>query len=285
MNSTLRKNYSIIVKLIFLSCTFFLFSSAVTADEYLNLSETVAIGSASGTISFIGTKVNNIADDKKPVIRGYLPFEESFQRWLGGECKIGKQNFLDDTFGSAITPVASLVLLSVANLSYPRGDKTKDVSQDLFLFVTGVFATKGITDITKGIFTRERPFHHILKDSLDTTAKYGYAYTQKSFFSGHTSGAFFSVSFLNLRVREIMRQQMTKSEYDNWKWVSSGTLFGWASFVGLSRVHAYKHHLSDVIVGAAAGILISELFYNFNKNPENSSGTNSPAMFQIRFSF
>ena len=222
------------------------------------------ITAGSGGIGFLGMSVNNMPEGKKPLIRGHLPFEESFQRWLGGGCKIGKRNFLDDKTGSAVTPVASSILLTVANFSYPRGNRDKDVAQDLFLLASGLFATKGITDISKGIFTRERPYQCILYDSTVTKSTDGHSYSLQSFFSGHSSGAFFSVTFLNLRVRDIMRQRMVRSKYDKWKWVSSGSLFGWASFVGLSRVHAYKHHLSDVVVGAAAGILVAELFYNFN---------------------
>jgi membrane-associated phospholipid phosphatase len=46
-----------------------------------------------------------------------------------------------------------------------------------------------------------------------------------------------------------------------WKRVSFGALYGWAGYVGFSRIHDKKHYLSDVIVGAASGTLISYLVY------------------------
>ncbi len=267
---------------------YFLPASA-EASGYLSASEIGAVSLGTAGISIIGMKVRKIPLDKKPVIRGHLPFEQSFQRWLGGKGTVQKSNFLDTKFGGFATPLASGIALTLVNVSYPRGSRGKDVSQDMFLFASGALATKGITDIAKGIFARERPFMHLLSDSLTAESRYGHSFLQHSFFSGHTSGAFFSASFLNLRLRETMRRRMTQSEYRSWRWVSSGLLYSWASFVGLSRVQAYKHHPSDVLVGALAGVLISELFFNFGNKanaPNNSSGNNNaPLLLQISVPF
>ena len=37
--------------------------------------------------------------------------------------------------------------------------------------------------------------------------------------------------------------------------------FGWASFVGLSRIHADKHYFTDVLSGAIVGTAMAELYY------------------------
>ena len=78
---------------------------------------------------------------------------------------------------------------------------------------------------------------------------------------------------------------MSPRRYDDWKWVSSSLLYGWATVVGLSRVHAYKHHLFDVMAGAAAGILLSELFYNLPKDPNYSYASSAPTPIKIVFRF
>ena len=78
---------------------------------------------------------------------------------------------------------------------------------------------------------------------------------------------------------------MSPGDYDDWKWVSSSLLYGWATVVGLSRVHAYKHHLFDVMAGAAAGILLSELFYNLPKDPGSANASSTPIPVRIVFRF
>jgi membrane-associated phospholipid phosphatase len=38
-------------------------------------------------------------------------------------------------------------------------------------------------------------------------------------------------------------------------------LYGWAGYVGYSRIHDRKHYLTDVLIGAASGTLVSYLLY------------------------
>ncbi|MDT8340522.1 MAG: phosphatase PAP2 family protein [Longimicrobiales bacterium] len=65
-----------------------------------------------------------------------------------------------------------------------------------------------------------------------------------SFPSGHTSVAFQSASFLHLR----------------YGLAYGGPAYLLASYVGFSRVHARKHFLEDVLVGAALGVASSAVF-------------------------
>lgn len=262
-----------------------LFCPTIEAQDYLNAAEVAAISAASVAIGLSGGRVSGIAERKTPVISGHLPLETGFQRWLGGNCQVGKSNFLDNQFGATVTPLISALALAGVDLGYPRHEKYKDAAQDLFLFGTGAIATKGITDFAKGIFARERPFCQILGEGADTLDLYSDSYNFNSFISGHTSGAFFATGFLNLRIRDTMRRKMTPADYKSWRWVSSGVLYGWASFVGLSRVHAYKHHLSDVVAGAVVGALIAELIYNLAPSNESSSADGAVSQFQVAFRF
>jgi membrane-associated phospholipid phosphatase len=61
---------------------------------------------------------------------------------------------------------------------------------------------------------------------------------QHSFPSGHTSSAFATASVLNRHLG----------------WKAGLPAYGFAAFVGVSRMSANKHHMSDVIMGAAVGI-------------------------------
>ncbi|MDT8324331.1 MAG: phosphatase PAP2 family protein, partial [Bacteroidota bacterium] len=105
------------------------------------------------------------------------------------------------------------------------------------------------TELIKNTVSRQRP------DDSDA----------KSFFSGHTSSAFVASAFL---YRE------TADALDDWdalhdrpllrtglKYASFGVLYGWAAFVGYSRIADNKHYITDVLVGATVGTLIGNLLY------------------------
>ena len=109
-----------------------------------------------------------------------------------------------------------------------------------------------------------------------------------SFFSGYASNAFYAMTFLNLRVRSIMRREMSADDYRRWRWISPTFAFGWASFVALSRIQACRHFLSDVTAGAVAGALIATLYYSFATDLDNSfesDSSNTPMALQFTVSF
>jgi len=80
-----------------------------------------------------------------------------------------------------------------------------------------------------------------LKYSVDATRPDG---GEHSFPSGHTSVSFSAADF--------MRQR--------YGWEYGAPAYLAAAFVGYSRVEADRHHVRDVVAGAAIGILSSELF-------------------------
>jgi membrane-associated phospholipid phosphatase len=122
----------------------------------------------------------------------------------------------------------------------------------MFRFHQALYYTKVVTHLAKRNVQRHRP------DGSDTY----------SFFSGHTSAAFATSTFLYLETRDFIdalaerrggRLPLLSSA--GWKRVSFGVLYGWAGYVGFSRIHDKKHYLSDVLAGAATGTLVSYLVY------------------------
>lgn len=187
-----------------------------------------------------------------------------------------------------ITPISGGVILVVSNLAWPRSAKGKDASQDMFLYLSGLTATKGITDMVKGLVRRERPLPCLEPGIASQREEVDYGFDQQSFFSGHTSGAFFAMAFTNIRVRSIMRQELTSDEYRDWRWAPPALFYSWASLVGWSRIHAYRHFFTDVLAGAAAGILMAELFHSFQNEVDinEANQTNaSPPMMRLTFAF
>jgi len=131
----------------------------------------------------------------------------------------------------------------------------------LFRFQQALYFNTVVTHIAKRNFNRHRP------DGSDT----------QSFFSGHTSTAFATSTFLYLEMRDFIDGQTLKGRDlpllspAQWKIISFGVFYGWAAYVGYSRIHDNKHYLSDVLVGAASGSLVSYLLYPHNEKSASTS--------------
>lgn len=111
-------------------------------------------------------------------------------------------------------------------------------------------------------------FTHLAKRNLSRSRPDGT--DTQSFFSGHTSTAFATSTFLYLELRDYISNAAAEGNLpllseQNWKRLSGGVLFGWAAYVGYSRVHDRKHYPTDVLVGALSGTLISYFVYPHQK--------------------
>ena len=260
-----------------------LWPNTAPAEDYLSTADIAAISAGSlGTVA-LGEYARHFDSSRSARIEGPLPLETSLQKWLGGTYTSRKTNFLDQRFGGLITPaVCGLALISV-DLSWPQGQKNKTTLQDLLLFSAGALANTGINNIAKGLVARPRPYVVLYPDELPDHYRDNYAFNHSSFYSGHTSSAFFSATYLNKRIRAIMRMEMSADDYHGWRWAPPVLLYGWSTFVAWSRISTYRHYISDVAVGALAGYLIAELFFSFNESAEDSPNNQivSPTMFRI----
>lgn len=265
-------------------------ASIANSQEYLSGGDIALISAGAVGISALGVMVKNKANGEKSLIHGPILFDAALQKFLGGDCRANKTNFLDNTVGSAATPVVTGLMLFTADMNWPETeDKGKFVAQDMFLFSSGILATKGVTSLAKGIVSRERPLPCLDPGEAELRNDINFEYDHNSFFSGHASSAFFSAVYLNKRLRSIMRHELTPDEYNGWSWAPPAVLFSWASFVGWSRIQAYKHFFTDVIAGAVAGYLMAELFYSFNDFNEIASSSSQTSgtrqIFSIRLKF
>lgn len=259
------------------------------ADEvdYLSTSETVAIGAASIAALKSPLLFREIDNTTHSLWQNPLGFETAISRFIGGEPRLGKCNILDDKFGSIISGLAGGVILLTADAAWPADDRSRDIVQDQYLFISGLLATKGITSAFKRAFARPRPLVNMAPELCAQRKVADCAWDNGSFFSGHTSSAFFAMTFLNKRMRSIMRRELKENEYDDWKWLSPTLTLGWATYVGYSRIHAYKHYITDVAVGALAGYLIATLYYSFGNDMDNQTGSGNrpPTVFRVTFRF
>ena len=102
------------------------------------------------------------------------------------------------------------------------------------------------TELVKNVVSRPRP------DGADN----------KSFFSGHTSSAFATSSYLYREIDDMLDRSISDATTrDALKALSFGVLYGWAGYVGYSRMQDNKHYLGDVLLGAAVGTLVGNLVF------------------------
>lgn len=266
-------------------------SSRLNADDarsrdYLSGTDLLVITVGSSVPLAINYTVSHVDSTQRALIPRPILADHWLQRKLGGRFHVGKENYLSGKFGSAVTPGFCGLALIAANFTWPEGKPGKDAGQDFMLFHSGLMATKGITGITKALVARPRPFLYFYPDSA-IVHDADVSDARKSFISGHASSAFYSSTYLNKRLRSIMHQRLSSTEYSNWRWAPPLLLFGWSSYVCWSRLHAYDHYFSDVAVGALVGYVIAELFYSFGDQylEKQSSAQRVSPIFHLSFSF
>ncbi|MBD3258287.1 phosphatase PAP2 family protein [candidate division GN15 bacterium] len=247
---------------------------AVSTDDagYLSTTQTLAIGSGALGAFGIGHAVSRIEEGEKSLWTRPWGIDMTFTRWLGGEMKPGQMNFLDNEVGSFLTVAGASALILSADLAYPVNTKGKDALHTQFVFVAGALTNKGATDFLKGIFARPRPLTTLAPEMAIADRPDNYGYRYRSFVSGHASSAFYSMTFLNLKIRDTMRREMSADDYRDWRWVPSVVSYAWATFVAYSRIEAYRHYITDVTAGALLGIGVATLFFSLTddiqKEPE-----------------
>lgn len=177
-----------------------------------------------------------------------------------------QSNIVDRKIGSFIAPVVGGLTMALIDID------RREFSRDIPFFIAGAVTTGGITTAVKRVIRRPRPYMQE-RGVIPPGREQRDSYHIESFFSGHSSQAFFAAGFVNSRLRRHMRQEWRRDEYRSWRWTSPLVTFGWASFVGWSRMHADKHHFTDVVTGALVGYAISEAYYRLAYEPGRTSGT------------
>jgi membrane-associated phospholipid phosphatase len=260
---------------------------SLRSQEYLSGSEVAGIATGVATSFVISERIAHFDSTAHIFWKQPGGLERSLMASIGGSYYTGKSNFLDSKVGSAYTGLGAGIALGLVDLTWAKHEETKTFFQDQFLFISGLAATKAVTAMLKGGFRRKRPNAALYPEQTETSGLNDFTYNHRSFVSGHASSAFFASAYLNIRLRSVMHSRMTSSHYRTWRWLPPGILYSWATLVGWTRIHAYKHYPSDVLAGAAVGIILAELFHSLGKDgwSESSATGDTPSMFRVSFSF
>ncbi len=255
--------------------------------NYLNGGQFLAVGTASAAVLGLNYLVYHVDSTRSPLIGSPLPGDSWFAHSLGGGWRRGKTNWLDNSTGSVFTPAVGAIGIFAVNLTWPEQNPWKDAGQDFFLYHSGLWTTKGVTGLFKGIVARPRPFLYYFPDEAVETPNYDPSDARKSFISGHASSAFYSMTYLNKRILAVMRQRLECGDYNNWRWLPPTIGFSWATYVAWTRIHAYKHYFSDIVVGAAVGVALAEFFYWIGERTDydNNHTANTRTIFKLNFTF
>ncbi|MBJ00371.1 MAG: hypothetical protein CME67_03990 [Halobacteriovoraceae bacterium] len=154
-----------------------------------------------------------------------------------------------ETFGyyAGRTGIAHLMAGSYLLGAVFDNGKLKDVG---ILTLGSIIVSQTITEAFKVGFGRRRP-----KNSGGDPYKFGT--DGKSFFSGHSSGAFTAAAVL----AEVYKD--TPVPY---------IAYGLAGVVAYARVHAMGHYVSDVLYGAIAGILSANITMRAMRGDDSLGG-------------
>lgn len=121
-------------------------------------------------------------------------------------------------------------------------------------FVESFCTTAALTELSKGVVGRHRPrFDPALSDEADD---------RKSFFSGHASLTWSTVTYLGLYLRQhAFATRRGTAALAWWEMPAYASLLAVGVYIPYTRVDEGYHHVSDVLVGASVGSATAALFY------------------------
>ena len=167
---------------------------------------------------------------------------------------------------------APLNAVSGALLLYFSGVASKNNwLRNTGLMLTETIVAVGIIQVpTRIIFGRGRPYTGYGNASFNFLK--GFEQDKASFISGHAAVAF---GISNILAHQIDHPAATAG------------LFGLAALTPLARLYADKHWSSDVFIGTALGIFVSNAIINFHEKTTNSKNKFSivPALNGISFCY
>ena len=146
-------------------------------------------------------------------------------------------HLLDEFMVWVSSPLTTILLFLIVTVFLLREKKKRQWVLPLWIIIS---ITWVVTGIVKIIIGRTRPFE-ALALPLVNGANYLFSSWNSSFPSMHAAGAFALVPIINKLFPKV-----------RWFWISI------AAIISFSRLYLGVHYLSDILIGATIGILISE---------------------------
>ena len=134
------------------------------------------------------------------------------------------------------------------------------MADDATGFVEVFFFEKGATELAKNIGGRQRPELEFIDERTDLTPEEradeeASRHNHQSFWSGSAAHQFSWMSYVDRVVAGRVTSRAARA-------ASFLGFYGYAAYIGYTRLEGDDHYLTDVVAGAAAGIVIGRYFYN-----------------------
>ncbi len=162
-------------------------------------------------------------------------------RWVIRNWSLKAQKVSDIMlYTSYATPLAMLLV----------GERSrKDFGKTSLFAIEGMMATMALTNLTKVIFKRTRPFVFNKDAPMELKLKRN---ARLSFFSGHTS----SSAFMTFLTAQLYSDYYPESKAKPYVWGLAAAI---PAVTGYNRIRGGKHYLTDVLLGYAVGTTIGLL--------------------------
>ncbi len=253
-----------------------LVAPATGRGDDLETGEVVALVAAPAVLWWSGNHIHAASRGAPP--RWTEP--PAIDRWaaihLAPSPRSTRGNFMDSDLASTLNAVAGGAAVGGLDAAFPRADGDRAAARGQLFYWSGYACLQGVQKAVKGAVGRQRPLWRLAPEVAAGREGVDADYARESFWSGHASGAFYASTYLNLRLRAMMRRELSAAEYDDWSWVPPATLFTWATWVAYSRIHAHQHYLTDVLVGAGAGAAVALLFASLDEDAADGPASGAP---------
>lgn len=195
----------------------------------------------------------------KPIKFPPANFDREFQPHVGVH---GSQTIVGQVGEAGAAAFLGIRLLVNIGSDLAGGNVTSEDYHRTFSFYKSIVYTYSLTMLTKNLVYRMRP------DGSDS----------QSFFSGHSSTAFCTASYLSLELNDWYDRWETARPNDALRSmlkIGSGiALYAGATYVAYTRMHDEKHFVSDVAVGAAVGTIVGTWMYHRHWSSNSADNEN-----------
>jgi hypothetical protein len=206
-------------------------------------------------LAYLYNRYEIFSPEGRPFVIETGPAEQQLARSVAGDGADSPGSI--DPFTIPHIIIGARLLHAAGKELFTDADMRNEMRGTLGLYKSLMY-TQVITQMAKNVVHRTRP------DGSDA----------KSFFSGHTSTTFAAAAFLQREADHIITNWDALDNSDLLRNAlragAASVLYGWAGYVGYSRMYDGKHYLSDVVVGALIGTLIGNFVYEQVNDSESS---------------
>jgi membrane-associated phospholipid phosphatase len=160
-------------------------------------------------------------------------------------------NFLDHR-GTAYTLLGGVSAMLLLQQALDADARWRDGVYEVAVFGVGFLAQEGVKLAVKSSFARRRPELEFA-DPADFPVLNAEPKNHQSFYSGHAVAAFYTAAYADQRIGGLLRRRYSGPAGRAYRALSFLGLYGWAGYVGYSRMQIDRHYFTDVLAGAALG--------------------------------